>query len=60
MPGIVRLEEPIEPGQYDIELNVTYIPSSVYVVFVDAGAHHYVRTAVVEHPNDPRRNLSRQ
>lgn len=58
--GIVRLEEPIEPGQYDIELNVTYIPSGVYVVFVDAGAHHYVRTAVVEHPNDPRRNLSRQ
>ncbi|HNM24503.1 MAG TPA: hypothetical protein PKL15_03695 [Saprospiraceae bacterium] len=58
--GVIRLEETIAPGQYDIELNVTYIPAGIYVVFVDAGSHHYVRTAVVEHPNDPRRNFSRQ
>ncbi|MBL7804562.1 MAG: hypothetical protein JNL02_12550 [Saprospiraceae bacterium] len=54
--GVVRVEEPLAIGQYTIELNVTYIPSGVYVVFVDAGTRHYVRTAVVQHTNDPRRN----
>lgn len=54
--GVAQLDEPIAPGETFRELNVTYVPAGVYVVFVEIGGQRLAKTVVVQHPFDPRRD----
>lgn len=56
MSGVVWVDLPVAPGQHDAQFDVVDLPNGAYVLFVDAGSRHFVRTVVVAHPDSNRRN----
>ncbi len=54
--GVVWVDLPVAVGQYDAQFSVSDLPAGAYVLFVDAGSRHFVRTVFVAHPDANRRN----